>query len=111
MIESRAYGVAQRQYRSIWSRGSNPLHSTKLEARQRAHRRVVGPLPRLEVERATTNHVNDWLESAGTLKLEGGTKSVARRQTEQTPLKAIGLIRVHRGQVGLVKSIRHTGPV
>ena len=44
------------------------------------HRRVIGPLPRIQIEQPTANHVRNWLEGARFLKLKRGTQRIASRE-------------------------------
>ena len=53
------------------------------------HRGVVGPLPRIQAERATADHVRDRSERSWHSKLEGGADGVADREAEQCANRSI----------------------
>jgi hypothetical protein len=53
------------------------------------HRRVVGPLARLQVERPAADHVGERGERAGFFELQCGAESITRGESEQAPAVAV----------------------
>src|SRR4051794_30202622 len=76
-----------------------PVHLEQALGEAERHRRIVGPLARLEVEGTAAEHVFDWRERAGRLEFEGGSERVTRGKAEHRAEVPVRERRLARGNV------------